>query len=63
METIITPTTNFPPLLTVQEAASVLRVHETTIYAWIKKGNLEAINLPSGIHRIKEEALWKLLGK
>jgi excisionase family DNA binding protein len=38
---------NQEELLTVQEVACRLRVHDVTILRWIKGGALEAIMLPS----------------
>lgn len=53
-------------LLTVQEVAKRLRVHDTTVRRWIASGYLDAIPLPKGIgkkqsYRIKRSTLNELL--
>jgi excisionase family DNA binding protein len=53
-------------LLTVSEVARVLRVDDTTVRRWVKRGVLEAIILPHVsvrmAYRIKRETLQRLLG-
>ena len=44
-------------LLTVREAAEILRAHEKTVYGWIEKGLLRAQKLPTGGLRITQEAI------
>ncbi len=46
-------------LMTVAEAAELLRVSRKTVYRWIEEGKLRAcvIRLPSGRIRIDREAL------
>ncbi|MBI3968349.1 MAG: helix-turn-helix domain-containing protein [Chloroflexi bacterium] len=51
-------------LLTVQEVAERLRVHEETVRRWLRSGHLEGV-LPGGKrsgYRIRESALQRLLG-
>jgi DNA binding domain, excisionase family len=53
-------------LLTIQEVARRLRVHDSTIRRWAKSGYLDAIPLPKGIgqkqsYRIKRSTLNELL--
>mgnify|MGYP003394367440 FL=1 len=45
--------------LTPREAASVVRVHLTTIYRWIESGRLPIHRTVSGQIRIEESALWQ----
>jgi excisionase family DNA binding protein len=52
-------------LLTVSEVASILRVDDTTVRRWVKRGALEAVVLPhcgqrTG-YRIKRETLERVL--
>jgi len=52
-------------LLTVSEAARILRVHDETVRHWVKRGVLEAIVLPHRYdrqsYRIKRETLDRVL--
>lgn len=52
-------------LLTVSEVAKMLRVDDTTVRRWVKKGALEAVVLPHVNHRqayrIKKSTLDKVL--
>ena len=52
-------------LLTVREVAKQLRVDETTVRRWIKKGVLQGVFLPSGSrynsYRIKRSTLEQIL--
>ncbi len=52
-------------LLTVHEVALSLRVDDSTIRRWIKRGTLPAITLPSGggrpLYRIARQALDALV--
>ena len=54
-------------LLTIPEVARLLRVDDTTVRRWIKRGALEAVALPRGgkrhVYRVKKETLDKLLGE
>jgi excisionase family DNA binding protein len=54
-------------LLTVHEVARTLRVDDTTVRRWIKKGILDAVILPHvnarEAYRIKRETLENLLGE
>jgi excisionase family DNA binding protein len=53
-------------LLTVSEVARILRVDDTTVRRWIKRGALEAVLLPHHgdrqVYRIKRDTLEKVLG-
>ena len=48
-------------LLTVSEAARVIRVREETVRDYIRKGRLPARALPGGYYRIREEDLKTFL--
>jgi excisionase family DNA binding protein len=52
-------------LLTVQEVADRLRVHESTVRRWVKHGVLEAVPLPHRgarqAYRIRPDTLERLL--
>lgn len=54
-------------LLTVQEVANILRVDDTTVRRWLKKGALDAVALPHVnkrmAYRIRRSTLDKLLGQ
>jgi excisionase family DNA binding protein len=55
-------------LLTVAEAAELLRVHPRTIRRWIRAGKLRAQTIPGrGSHgigyRIEQRALWTFLNQ
>jgi excisionase family DNA binding protein len=54
-------------LLTVTEAANLLRVDATTVRRWVKLGALHAVVLPHvhtrQAYRIKKATLEKLLGE
>lgn len=54
---------NLPPLLTVREAAEILRVSPLTLKRWGKKGKLPPIRINArGDRRYKKEAILYLLG-
>ena len=54
---------NLPDLLTVREAANVLRVSPLTLKRWGKRGKLPAIRINSrGDRRYRKEAILYLLG-
>src|SRR6266849_2323296 len=54
---------NLPDLLTIKEAAAVLRVSPLTLKRWGKRGKLPAIRINSrGDRRYKKEAILYLLG-
>jgi excisionase family DNA binding protein len=54
---------NLPDLLTVREAAQVLRVSPLTLKRWGKRGKLAAIRINSrGDRRYRKEAILYLLG-
>jgi excisionase family DNA binding protein len=59
--------TNDNDLLTVSEVARILRVDNTTVRRWAKKGVLEVVILPHvnerQAYRIKRETLNKVLGE
>ncbi len=48
-----------PKYYTPQEAAEILKVHEKTIYKWIKEGKIRAITI-GGVYRIPEEGMPRL---
>lgn len=54
---------NLPEILTLREAADILRVSPLTIKRWGKRGKLEAIRINSrGDRRYKKETVLKLIG-
>ena len=54
---------SLPDLLTVREAAQVLRVSPLTLKRWGKRGKLPAIRINSrGDRRYRKEAILYLLG-
>ncbi len=48
-------------LLTVREAAELLRLRRETVRRYISSGVLRALVMPGGDYRITEEALRQLL--
>ncbi len=54
---------NLPPLLTIKEAAQILRVSPLTLKRWGKRGKLIPIRINSrGDRRYKREAILWMLG-
>jgi putative resolvase len=43
------------------EAAELLNVSRQTIWAWIKRGKIKAVKLPSGQYRIPDSEIVKIL--
>jgi len=61
---MINKSVRIPELITLQEAASVLKVHPNTLRAWDKKGILVAVRIgEKGIRKYKKEDLVKLIDK
>ena len=50
-------------LVTVQEAAKILKVRRETIRRYIKNGHLKAVTLPGGDYRLSEGDIQKLLSR
>ena len=50
-------------LVTVEEAAKILKVRRETIRRYIKKGYLKAVTLPGGDYRLRERDIQKLLSR
>jgi len=48
-------------LITVEEAARILKVRCETIRRYIKNGHLKALTLPGGDYRLREEDIQRLL--
>ena len=48
-------------LVTVEEAARILKVRRETIRRYIKNGHLQALTLPGGDYRLRERDIQKLL--
>ena len=48
-------------LVTVEEAAQILKVRRETIRRYIKNGYLRALTLPGGDYRLLESDIQKLL--
>lgn len=54
--------TALPQLITLQEAAAILKVHPNTLRAWDKKGILKAVRIgEKKIRKYKKEDLLKLI--
>ena len=49
-------------LITVEEAAKILKVRRETIRRYIKRGHLRARTLPGGDYRLRQTDIQKLLG-
>jgi excisionase family DNA binding protein len=50
-------------LVTVEEAARILKVRRETIRRYIKNGYLKAVTLPGGDYRLRESDIQKLLSR
>jgi excisionase family DNA binding protein len=50
-------------LITVEEAAKILKVRRETIRRYIKDGHLYALTLPGGDYRLRESDIQKLLNR
>lgn len=50
-----------PQLMTAAEVATLFRVHQKTVYAWIKAGKLKAERTPLGGIRINTSEVHRLL--
>lgn len=50
-------------LVTIKEAAKILKVRRETIRRYIKHGHLKAVTLPGGDYRLHERDLQKLLSR
>lgn len=50
-----------PQLMTAAELATLFRVHQKTVYAWIKAGKLKAERTPLGGIRINASEVSRLL--
>lgn len=50
-------------LVTVEEAAKILRVRRETIRRYIKNGHLKALTLPGGDYRLLEKDIRRLLSR
>jgi excisionase family DNA binding protein len=48
-------------LVTVEEAAKILKVRRETIRRYIKNGYLKAVTLPGGDYRLREKDIQGLL--
>ena len=48
-------------LITVEEAAKILKVRRETIRRYIKDGHLHALSLPGGDYRLCDSDIQKLL--
>jgi excisionase family DNA binding protein len=45
---------------TVEEVATLFRVHISTVRRWINLGRVQAIRLPGGVYRIPKAAVDRL---
>ena len=50
-------------LVTVEEAAKILKVRRETIRRYIKNGHLKALTLPGGDYRLREMDIRRLLSR
>ena len=50
-------------LITVEEAARILKVRRETIRRYIKDGHLHALILPGGDYRLRDSDIQKLLNR
>jgi excisionase family DNA binding protein len=50
-------------LITVEEAARILKVRRETIRRYIKDGHLHALTLPGGDYRLRDSDIQKLLSQ
>ena len=50
-------------LITVEEAARILKVRRETIRRYIKDGHLLALTLPGGDYRLRDSDIQKLLNR
>ncbi len=50
-------------LLTVEEAAKILKVRRETIRRYIKNGHLKALILPGRDYRLREKDIQRLLSR
>jgi len=50
-------------LVTVEEAAKILKVRRETIRRYIKHGHLKAVTLPGGDYRLYEKDIQRLLSR
>ena len=50
-------------LITVGEAAKILKVRRETIRRYIKDGHLHALTLPGGDYRLRDSDIQKLLSR
>ena len=48
-------------LLTVEEAAKILKVRRETVRRYIKHGHVKAVTLPGGDYRLREKDIRRLL--
>ena len=50
-------------LITVEEAAKILKVRRETIRQYIKNGHLKALILPGGDYRLRDRDIQRLLSR
>lgn len=56
--------TKFPELITLQEAADILKVHPNTLRLWDKKGILSAVRIGERkIRKYRKEDILRLINK
>jgi len=48
-------------MLTISEVAAALKLTDATIRNWIERGHIKAVRLPSGIYRIEQVELDRIL--
>lgn len=47
-------------LMTIRETAAYLRVHEMTVYRWIREGRIPAFKIGTWLWRINRETLDRM---
>ena len=47
-----------PEVLTVKEMAALLKVHRSTVYRMVRKGELPAFKVGSGLRFVRFEVHW-----
>ncbi len=50
------------PLLKPSEVAAILNIHRATLASWVDRGLIDAVVLPSGVHRFRRSDVDRILG-
>ncbi len=54
---------DFPPLMTVADAAAAMHVSRYTLYRWIEAGLFPAVRLPAGTIRVRRDDVTATLSQ